>query len=254
MIAWAYTHITESLLAETQDRVTQDVAQRRIYLETAFMQVINDLQLEINELQGFMLIGNDAKKQDKMMQKQGRINELIDKKKTRLLDLARMSNLSEKLPEVLGCAYVVPLSKVAYQSHFGMSRDDEAERIAMEMAMNYEIENGWSPTDVSAENEGYDIRSVSTQLVKRYIEVKGRSGSDGSIMMSENEWFRLKQLGDAAWLYIVTDCKSEPQLFCLQDPANTLVFDLKSKGVQYFLPFNNWKNKMIFIEHIYRKS
>ena len=154
-----------------------------------------------------------------------------------------MSNLSQKLPDVLGCAYIVPLSKIEYQSHYGMSRDDESEQIAMQTAMTYEIENGWIPTDVSADNEGYDIRSVNTLQVKRYIEVKGRSGSDGSIMMSENEWNRLKQLGDAAWLYIVINCKSTPQLFCLHNPANTLVFDLKTKGIQYFLPFANWKKK-----------
>ena len=64
-----------------------------------------------------------------------------------------------------------------------------------------------TPTDVSADNEGYDIRSVNTLQIKRYIEVKGRSGSDGSIMMSENEWNRLKQLGDAVWLYIVVILK-----------------------------------------------
>ena len=60
---------------------------------------------------------------------------------------------------------------------------------------------------MSADNEGYDIRSVNTLQIKRYIEVKGRSGSDGSIMMSENEWNRLKQLGDAVWLYIVVILK-----------------------------------------------
>ena len=241
VVDWTFTHISEGLLTETQDRVAQDSTQRRTYLETAFSQVITDLQWEVNELQGTILMGNDAKKQDKMMQKQQRINDLIEKKKTRLLDLEKMSNLSQKLPDVLGCAYIVPLRKMEYQSHYGMSRDDESELIAMQTSMAFEIENGWLPTDVSAENEGYDIRSVNALQVKRYIEVKGRSGSDGSIMMSENEWNRLKQLGDAAWLYIVINCKTAPKLFCLSNPANTLIFDQKSKGIQYFLPFNNWK-------------
>ena len=42
-----------------------------------------------------------------------------------------------------------------------MSRDDEAEAIAMKAAMDFETETGWIPIDVSANNEGYDIRSLN---------------------------------------------------------------------------------------------
>ena len=64
-------------------------------------------------------------------------------------------------------------------------------------------------------------------------------------MLSENEMNRLAQLGDAAWLYMVMDCKTIPQLYRIQNPANTLKFELKSKGVQYFLPMEEWKAKII---------
>jgi hypothetical protein len=74
---------------------------------------------------------------------------------------------------------------VEYKGHYSMSRDDEAEAIAMEVAMEYEKSIGWKSEDVSAKNEGYDIRSVSPEELKRYIEVKGSSGSDGSVMLSE---------------------------------------------------------------------
>jgi hypothetical protein len=124
-----------------------------------------------------------------------------------------------------------------------MSRDDEAEVIAMQTSMDYEISQGWKPVNVSANNEGYDIKSISPEEIKRYIEVKGRSGNDGSVMLSENEMNRLAQLGDSAWLYIVINCRSNPQLFRIQNPAITLTFELKSKGVQYFLQMDEWKNK-----------
>jgi hypothetical protein len=156
-----------------------------------------------------------------------------------------MEQLSPKAPEVLGCAYVVPLSQVEYAGHYGMSRDDEAEAIAMQTVMDYEISQGWKPFDVSANNEGYDIKSISPEELKRYIEVKGRSANDGSVMVSENEMNRLAQLGDAAWLYIVMNCKSNPELFRMQNPAKNLVFEQKTKGIQYFLPMNNWKSKQI---------
>ncbi len=104
--------------------------------------------------------------------------------------------------------------------------------------------NGWTPEDVSANNEGYDIRSINTDQIKRYIEVKGRSGAIGDVMVSENEMNRLAQLGESAWLYIVINCKSQPELFRIQNPAKNLRFQEKSKGVQFFLPMAEWKSKI----------
>jgi hypothetical protein len=243
IVAWCFEHITSPQFDEMQLIVQNDTAKRKEYLDTAFKQVILDAQTQIQELQAKVLMG-DTKVQDKIAKKEDRIRELVEKKQSRLVGLELMAQLSPKAPEVLGCAYIVPLTLVEYNSHYGMSRDDEAEAIAMETAMEYERVQGWTPHDVSANNEGYDIRSISPDQIKRYIEVKGRSGSDGSVMLSENEMFRLEQLGDKAWLYIVLNCKSQPELFSIQNPAKNLTFEQKSKGIQYFLPMNAWKSKI----------
>lgn len=243
VIEWSFMNITLKQLNETNEHVLKDAAYRKNYLEVAFNEVIMDLQAEIQELQGKFLTG-DFRAQDKILKKQDRINELINKKQSRLVNLDLMTQLSPKAPEILGCAYVVPLTQLEYTGHYGMSRDDEAEAIAMKTAMEYEISTGWKPIDVSANNEGYDIRSLSPEELKRYIEVKGRSAADGNVMLSENEMNRLAQLGDAAWLYIVVNCKIKPELFRIQNPANVLNFELKSKGVQYFLTMHEWKSKL----------
>lgn len=243
VIQWSFENITLQQFEETKNHVQSDAETRKQYMESAFTQMIMDLQISIQELQGKLLLG-DYRANEKIIKKEERISELIQKKKSRLDGLALMTQLSPKAPEILGCAYVVPLTQVEYEGHYGMSRDDEAEAIAMQTAMNYEISRGWTPTDVSANNEGYDIRSVSPEDLKKYIEVKGRSGADGSVMLSENEMNRLAQLGDAAWLYIVVNCKSTPELFCIQNPAKSLNFELKSKGIQYFLPMNEWKSRI----------
>ena len=60
-------------------------------------------------------------------------------------------------------------------------------------------------------------------------------------MLSENEIFRLGQLGSSAWLYIVYNCKTKPELVRIQNPANNMQFETKSKGVQYFLPRKEWR-------------
>lgn len=240
VLQWSFENITLSQFEHTKEHVRRDTESRRRYLESAFTRVIMDMQVEMQELQEKVLIG-DVKLQEKIQKLQERIDEKIERKKKRLEDLKLMEQLSPKEPEVLGCAYVVPLTQVEYNGHFGMSRDDEAEAIAMEVAMNFERSENRNPEDVSTNNEGYDIRSISVEGLKRYIEVKGRSGADGSVMVSENEMNRLAQLGDAAWLYIVINCKSSPELFRIQNPAARLQFELNTKGVQYFLPMAAWK-------------
>lgn len=241
VVDWSFTHITEPQLADTEQRMEQDTRQRRQYLETAFSDLIIQLTAEISELQGKWLLG-DTRATDKINRKQERIQQLLSRKTQRLADLDALSELTLKEPKVLGCAHVVPLTQLEFSGHFGMSRDDEAEQIAMRTAMAFEVEQGRQPLDVSADNVGYDVRSVDTDGLKRYIEVKGRS-QDGAVMLSDNEMFRLEQLGQSAWLYIVTHCKSHPQLFVFQNPAATLRFDKMIKGVQYLLPETEWKQK-----------
>lgn len=87
---------------------------------------------------------------------------------------------------------------------------------------------------MSAQNLGFDLKSEDAELFKRYIEVKGRAG-EGPVMISENEMNRLRQLGDSDWLYIVSNRKSNPALYRIQDPGNKLNCKELSKGIQYLV-------------------
>ena len=141
---------------------------------------------------------------------------------------------------------MIALSEQEYEQSFGMKRDDEVEEIAMKHVMQYEYEKNRQTEDVSARHGlGYDIISLDTESgVKRYIEVKGRAAT-GDVMLTENEWNRLGQLGDQAWLYVVSNCKREdgPQLKIIQDPARTLYAHERTRGVQYLVAENEWKSK-----------
>ena len=244
VVEWAYANQTEPLLISTQKTVEEDTRNRREYLESAFQQVILDIQGDINELQSKMLFSDDEKIQQRLQAREARYIELKKRKQERLAQLDHAVELFPIEPEVLGCAYVIPLNQVEYRSHFGMSRDDEVEAIAMQTAMDYELSNNRQPADVSKENLGYDVRSIGSDGVKRYIEVKGRAGTDG-VMLSENEMNRLAQLGTRAWLYIVTECKSgHPQLHAICDPAHCMSFDQRTKGIQYYLPLEEWQARI----------
>jgi len=242
VVGWSFEHITQPQYAEARRHVEEDARRRQAFLEEAFSTIILDLSAEINELQVKIMLG-DNRVQEKILQRQQQIGEIKRKKEDRLKKLAGMQQLSMHEPEVLGCAWVVPLTQVEYQGHFSMSRDDEAAVTAMTVAMDYERAQGWQPEDVSKEALGYDIRSVSPDALKRYIEVKGRNAA-GAVMLSENEMNRLAQLGDSAWLYIVINCRTEPELYRFRDPARHLSFKQLSKGIQYLLLEEEWKQKL----------
>ena len=92
-------------------------------------------------------------------------------------------------------------------------------------------------------NKNINFAGIDASGNKRYIEVKGRAGTDG-VMLSENEMNRLAQLGCRAWLYIVTECRgNSPQLNRINNSASTLVFEKKTKGIQFYLPLEEWKAK-----------
>lgn len=243
VIEWAYENQTEPLLAETERIAKDDTESRREYLQNAFTQLILDIQGEINELQHKILFTDDEKVQQKLLAKEARYKALKKRKHERMAQMDNMIELFPIEPEVLGCAYVVPLNQVEYHQHFGMSRNDDVEAVAMSVAMDYETSQGRKAEDVSKENVGYDVKSIDEAGDKRYIEVKGRAGTEG-VMLSENEMNRLAQLGHRAWLYIVTECSGDsPLLNIVNDPARTLLFEQKTKGVQFYLSLEEWQAK-----------
>lgn len=244
VVGWTLESIAEGLHAQVLQRETEDYDERRKFLLSGFDRALNDLDVQISELNGKLWNAGDKQAQsiqEKLNKKYRLQEELMAKRAERLAMLDEGPVVNFLPPEVLGCAYVLPLTQVEYKRHFGMSRDDEVEAIAMKVAMDYETSHGRTPKDVSTDNVGYDVRSVDSDGVSmRYIEVKGRSGTDG-VMLSENEKNRLENLGKRAWLYIVVECKSEPKLYCIKDPIHNMHFELKTKGVQFYLPLEEWQ-------------
>ena len=124
-----------------------------------------------------------------------------------------------------------------------MRRDDEVERIAMEVAMRYERARGWTPCDVSKDGEHYDVRSESPAGEKRFIEVKGRAQS-GAVIITGPEVDKLRQLASRAFLYIVTFCKGDkPRLRIIQDPISKLSLEMLYRQVQFLVEEQDWSGK-----------
>jgi Domain of unknown function (DUF3883) len=106
-----------------------------------------------------------------------------------------------------------------------MVRDDEIERIAVEVATRFEEARGCQVESVESENRGFDLISrrphsedPKTFIEVRFIEVKGRAGV-GEIALTANEFKTAERLKGDYWLFAVFNCGGTPQLHTIQDPA-----------------------------------
>jgi superfamily II DNA or RNA helicase len=99
----------------------------------------------------------------------------------------------------------------------------EVEEAAMKLAMEYEKESGRIPEDVSM-REHFDILSRNPRTGEvRFIEVKGKSGLDLEIELTETEFMVAKEKGEKYWLYIVYGIRTgKPRLLAVRDPINNM--------------------------------
>jgi len=244
--AWAYDHITEAQLKRVQGHRQSECDLRRDYLHTTFTDLILDLQEKLNDAHQLQLIGDDDAEERQALEK--RIEDLKKRKTIRLSELDLMLRLRTNLPDVVTSAVIIPdptavLPDESQAAHKGvpMRRDDEVELIAMEIVMEYEKSRGWTPFDVSKDGEHYDIRSESSVGEKRFIEVKGRADT-GAIILTGPEVDKLRQLGERAWLYVVTSCKQgTPVLNVIQDPLSKLSPDVLYRQVQFIVSECDWQ-------------
>ncbi len=179
------------------------------------------------------IVGNRAKED-------ARRNELSQRLKDRLAEIEQEQHLSEKPPEIVGVAVILPAPQEVVRSVEGMESDPEVERIAVEFSMNYEREQGRKPVSVEEENCGWDVSSLLGGQVARYIEVKGRAG-EGGVALTPNEWIKAQRFGKDYWLYVVVNCKTNPQLYLIQDPASKLSPKEEVSVVRYMVHLGDWK-------------
>jgi hypothetical protein len=122
-----------------------------------------------------------------------------------------------------------------------MVSDEDMERVGMEVTMQYERQQGWTPDDVSKENLGFDVRSTSPDGHKRYIEVKARAGM-GAVALTQNEWFKAKRFQDEFYLYAVLNASKEPVLYRIENPA-ALLMPEEQVEVRYLVSVNEITSK-----------
>jgi len=146
----------------------------------------------------------------------------------------RETSLLPSVPTVLAVARVVPQRAAEPE----LAPDPEVEEAGMRAAVEYELQQGRSPEDVSRQNLGYDIRSVAPDGQVRYIEVKAHRAT-GPVVLTANEWLMAQRLRQDYWLYVVDEALTRPTLYVIQDPASKLEPKEVMGVVRYVV--NDWR-------------
>ncbi len=122
-----------------------------------------------------------------------------------------------------------PTRLATIQVAAGQRVDDPAlhqnsERVAIAVVMDELERLGFTQIDdlQNVGGVGYDLKALghATQGV-RAVEVKGLLGDLEGITLEQSEWSQAQQLGDRYWLYVVTNCATNPTVAIrMQNPAS----------------------------------
>jgi hypothetical protein len=247
IIDWSLDEVTPGYFGEIEERRHRELAIKEKYVRKSLQFLIGksvkklakyDSQLreirDENDPRRLNIVGNRGKEE-------ARRNELSQRLKSRLAEIQQEQHLSEKPPEVLGVAVILPLPQDVAAKVEGMQPDPDVEKIAVEVTMQYEQDQGRKPISVEEENCGWDVTSLDDGQIARYIEVKGRAG-EGAVALTPNEWIKAQRFGEDYWLYIVVNCRSDPKLHMIRNPASKLHPKEEISVVRYMVAQQDWKN------------
>jgi superfamily II DNA or RNA helicase len=157
----------------------------------------------------------------RLAQAESRHAELLARRDKRRLELERQRALSLQAVERITSVMVLPHPERETPEVRRLKPDREVEAIAMRTVIEHEESMGHQVYDVHEKNLGYDVTSLDLNSGElRLIEVKGIGESTGTVLLTPNEKRVAEDRRDCYWLYVVTHCKSAPQLQePIRDPA-----------------------------------
>lgn len=224
---WVRAHIQHDLARQSRAAREREVTIRRTYLERSFAALVNAQQARWADLMARVLDGHEESRLARD-EADKRVHELEARRDAKLTSLDQLAVVRPGLVRYIGSALVAPAQDTRIV-HL-MRRDDEVERIAMEMAIAHERTRGWDVDDISRlqDGSGFDLRSLGPtneqgQRPIRRIEVKGRAARNEPVVLTPNEWLQAGRHGDSYWLYVVWGCKTgTPELVTIQNPVQAL--------------------------------
>jgi superfamily II DNA or RNA helicase len=229
--------LASSLLSKAQEKAEWEYRVRRDSLETYYTDELNTLRERVEDYE--RRAQTEGPQYRSLAERfRTRMKEFLDKKNKDIEALEVERRLHALEPKLIAVALIVP--KRPREALKDIALKTEIEEAGMKKAMEYEMNNSRTPSDVSELYRGYDIESQGKEE-RRYIEVKAFATS-GPIELTAHEWLVGQKLQDDYWLYAVENALTEPALHLIKNPYENLKDIAEKKELLSFkVIVDNWK-------------
>lgn len=232
---WLTEHALAPLLAEARTERLAELDRIAAHVELSLTELLQRADEEI----GKAAMEVEAKvggAEGRLAQAETRHAELLARRERRRLELERERSLSLQSVGRLTSVLVIPHPDRESPELHNLHPDPKTEGTAMQVVMDYERGQGRQVCDVHEKDLGYDVTSLDVNTGElRLIEVKGLAAVSGTVLLTPNERRVAEDRRDCYWLYIVTNCGSQPVLQePIPDPAR-FAWNEVSKVQHYWL-------------------
>ncbi len=213
---WLHEQVLGPLLEETRTERVAEVERVADYVQRSLTELLNQADDEIGRAALEVEAGRRGA-EGRLKRAELRHDELSARRARRLEELKRQRSLTLQGVERITSVLVLPHPERGAADVRRHRPDPATEMTAMRVVMEHEEGEGRRVEDVSAKNLGYDVTSLDPNSGDlRLIEVKGLAARSGTILLTPNERRVAEDRPDCYWLYVVTDCATNP---VLRDPV-----------------------------------
>ena len=212
---WLHEQALAPFIAEVRKERLAEVERIGEHVELSLTEVLHRADAEIGRAAEEAESGVAAA-EARLAQAEARHAEALARRERRREELKRQRATTLQSVERLASALVLPHPERESPALHRLRPHPETEMTAMRVVTEHEEALGRQVEDVHKKNLGYDLTSLDLRSGElRLIEVKGLAAATGSVLLTPNERRVAEDRPDCYWLYIVTNCATEP---VLQDP------------------------------------
>ena len=211
--AWLTDTALLPFIDEIRSERSAEVKRIAEHVELSLTEVLHRIDEEIGRTAEDIEKGSTGA-EGRLAQAETRHAEALARRDRRRDELRRERAITLQGVERLASALILPHpERDSPEVRRHLRPDPETEMTAMRVVMEHEEARGCTVHDVHEQNLGYDITSLDPRSGElRLIEIKGLAAATGTILLSPNEHRVAEDRPDCYWLYIVTDCASDPAL------------------------------------------
>ncbi|MFX0194675.1 MAG: helicase-related protein [Candidatus Hodarchaeota archaeon] len=232
---WLNEHALQPFLEEVRSERVAEAERISAHVELSLTELLQKADEEIGKASA-EIERNVVGAAGRLAQAENRHSELLARRERRRQELERQRSLTLQAVERITSVLILPHPEREAPDVRNLRPNLETEAIAMKVVIDHEKAQGRQVYDVHEKNLGYDITSLDLSSGElRLIEVKGIGAATGTVLLTPNEKRVAEDRPECYWLYVVTNCNSEPEMQePVKDPA-TLQWNEVTKVQHYSL-------------------